>query len=434
MNLGKESETVEFKESLAQLDEGIKSLTAMLNRSNKGIVYYGIKNDGTFSKKIQIGKSTLEDIRTRLIDTCRPRIDAEIQEIYDEEGNVAIKMSAECSDTPYLFKSGYFIRTLTRDEVVDPSTLRLMMLSRDLDLICLQESPIEELTFDTFNAIMHSRGISASNKKGFFKSHLMLTKNNKFNYMAFLLSDQSSQSIKVVTFNGNDRSAMSTRDEFGARCLLQSAYDVLDFVKARNETKVDMSEGIRKETQLFDFEAFREAWLNACVHNRWSERVPPSVFMFDDRMEIVSYGSLPYRLKKAEFYEGESVPVNKGLFDIFILAGLAEQSGLGVPKIVSKYGEDAFKFDDLTVKVTLKFAFTPRMVERRIAQENEAETLTDNQRAVLNFLLENPKATMAEASAILHLSTSSISKATEKLRRLGLLKRNGSKKDGFWSD
>lgn len=434
MALGKENQITEFKESLAQLDEGIKSLTAMLNRDNQGTVYYGVKDDGTFSKKIQIGKSTFEEIRARIIDICRPRIDAKFEEVKDEEGNVAIKMFAEGSDIPYSYKNGYYIRTLSRDEGVDPSTLRLMLLSRDLDLICLQESPMQELTFETFFQIMNARGIKTSNKRGFFRSHLLLTKKDEYNYMAFLLSDQSNQSIKVVTFHGTKKSAMSTRDEFGGCCLLKSAEDVLAFIRARNETKVDMSEGVRKETPLFNFEAFREAWLNACTHNRWSERVPPSVFMFDDRIEIVSYGSLPYKLKKADFFEGESMPVNKGLFDIFILAGYAEQSGRGVPRIVSQYGEDAFKFDDLTVKVTMKFAFLPRMVERRITQEAEAETITANQKAVLDFLLENPKATMAEASEILHLSTSAISKATTKLRRLGLLKRNGSKKDGFWSN
>lgn len=33
MNLGHENETLEFKESLGQLDKGLKSIIAMLNRS-----------------------------------------------------------------------------------------------------------------------------------------------------------------------------------------------------------------------------------------------------------------------------------------------------------------------------------------------------------------------------------------------------------------
>lgn len=41
MNLGKENEQQEFKLGLAQLDKGLKSLSAMLNRQQKGTVYFG---------------------------------------------------------------------------------------------------------------------------------------------------------------------------------------------------------------------------------------------------------------------------------------------------------------------------------------------------------------------------------------------------------
>ena len=57
--------------------------------------------------------------------------------------------------------------------------------------------------------------------------------------------------------------------------------------KAINTTKVDLSEGQRKEILLFLYEAFREAWINACLHNSWVEKVPPAVHIFDNRIEII---------------------------------------------------------------------------------------------------------------------------------------------------
>ena len=56
MNLGQESETVEFKDSLAQLDKGLKSLTAMLNKSGYGEVYFGVEDDGNVIG-FMVGKS-----------------------------------------------------------------------------------------------------------------------------------------------------------------------------------------------------------------------------------------------------------------------------------------------------------------------------------------------------------------------------------------
>lgn len=47
MNFGMESETIEFKKSISELNDGIISLTSMLNKHGEGTLYFGIKNDGT---------------------------------------------------------------------------------------------------------------------------------------------------------------------------------------------------------------------------------------------------------------------------------------------------------------------------------------------------------------------------------------------------
>ncbi len=36
----------------------------------------------------------------------------------------------------------------------------------------------------------------------------------------------------------------------------------------------------RREKKLFNFEAFKEAWVNACVHNKWTDGLPPAVYWF----------------------------------------------------------------------------------------------------------------------------------------------------------
>lgn len=58
------------------------------------------------------------------------------------------------------------------------------------------------------------------------------------------------------------------------------------------------------------------------------------LYMFDDRIEIVSYGGIPFSLSKEGFYRGTSVPVNKRLLTVFMAARYAEQSGHGILTIV----------------------------------------------------------------------------------------------------
>ena len=46
MNIGKESEKIEFKESLSELEAGIRSISSMLNRNKEAILYFGVKDNG----------------------------------------------------------------------------------------------------------------------------------------------------------------------------------------------------------------------------------------------------------------------------------------------------------------------------------------------------------------------------------------------------
>lgn len=45
MNLGIQSEKIEFKKSTSELIEGVISLSAMLNKHGEGTVYFGVKNN-----------------------------------------------------------------------------------------------------------------------------------------------------------------------------------------------------------------------------------------------------------------------------------------------------------------------------------------------------------------------------------------------------
>ena len=62
----------------------------------------------------------------------------------------------------------------------------------------------------------------------------------------------------------------------------------------------------RIETPLFDEDSVREAIINAFVHNDWKNETPPTIFMFDDRFEIFSYGELPYGITQDMIFNGYS--------------------------------------------------------------------------------------------------------------------------------
>ena len=119
-----------------------------------------------------------------------------------------------------------------------------------------------------------------------------------------------------------------------------------NYVNSINQTFVDVTTTQRKERKMFDTEAFEQAWINACVHNKWSESNHPGIYVYSDRLEIESFCGIPSVLTKEKFLRGKTEPVNKELFDIFRACNFAEESGHGVPSVVKAYGEEAYIFSE----------------------------------------------------------------------------------------
>lgn len=431
MNLGIENEFQEFKESLGQLDKGLKSITAMLNRHGKATVYFGVDDNGDVCG-LSIGKDSLMDIRNKIRDKIEPRIYADIAELSDEHNKKYIRVTANGADIPYSYDGRYYIRNVSSDEQASNDILRKMLATSDSDIIRQKSSPKQDLTFKTFFALLSGVGKHPTDTEEFYGNYGMLTREGKFNMNAYLLSDNNDISMKVVVFEGKDKSFMAKRTEYGSKCLLLSMDEIAEYFNSLNITRVDVSGTKRIEINLFDYPSFREAWINACLHNDWNNAIAPSVYLFDDRIEIVSYGGLPYTLTKEGFFNGTSVPVNKSLLLVFIAGGYAEQSGHGVPTIVNKYGREAFSFEDGMLKVTIPLDFERDEVIERQNTEIRRKQLTKNQKAVYDILAKNGRKALQEVADELELSLAGVKKICSKLQEYGLLERSGSKKEGFW--
>ncbi len=243
---------------------------------------------------------------------------------------------------------------------------------------------------------------------------------------AELLSDQNKVPLTAVVFSGTDRTSISIRKDFSGRCLFDELEQVQMFAESINETKVLINGLVRQETQQFEMDAFREAWVNACVHNLWIHGIPPTVQFFSDRVEIISNGSLPYTQTLQEFFDGRSMPVNESLMRVFIAAGISEHTGHGVPIIVKRYGHEAFEITGGAVKVILRYKFEKNSL---MVQEQRPDSEVEE---ILQYLTEDPKLTLSHLSEITGIKRGTLGKLIVDLQSRGLLSREGSKKSGSW--
>ena len=74
MNLGLESEKIEFKKSTSELIEGVISLSSMLNKNGEGTVYFGVKNNGDVIGQKDINESTLRDVSRKISEGIKPQV------------------------------------------------------------------------------------------------------------------------------------------------------------------------------------------------------------------------------------------------------------------------------------------------------------------------------------------------------------------------
>lgn len=432
MNLGTENEATEFVERISELDEGVRSLTAMLNRHSHGTVYFGVDDKGNVIG-MDIGRDTTESIRNHVRSKVLPQIVPEVEEMTSDDGKKYIALRATGSNVPYSYDGRYYIRNVSSDESAGPDVVSQLVMSKGQDPMKSLSSDVQDLTFDELFGMMSSRKLHPVSERGFFRSHGMCDGHGRFNLTAYLLSDQNRITMQVVRFNGCDRSSMSERMNFGGRCLISAMRAVMEYVSSYIVTKVDLSKGERIEHDLFDFESFREAWINACVHNAWWAMLPPSVMIFDDRIEVISYGAIPFPMSYDRFYEGDSRPVNRSLYDMFSLLKLTGQGTNGTPVIVQRYGKEAFNVTDCSLSVTIPFAFEPDYVLARKETARNRMGLDQGQTAVLNYLSRNPEAKLSEAAESTGLSLSMVKKVVTELKGKGLLMNKGTNRRSIWS-
>lgn len=301
------------------------------------------------------------------------------------------------------------------------------------------EAQDQDLSFGRLFTYYAGRGIDLR-RETFAKNLGLLTSDGKYNVLAQLLSDDCRMPVRVSLFTGTTKvSTLYSVREFGNTCLLIALDKVLDYGEVLNVPQADERHRltVREEVPLFDADVFREAVVNAFVHNRWIDGNAPMITVYSDRIEILSRGTLPPGQNLEGFFLGESVPVNRRLSDIFLQLHISERSGRGVPRIVGRYGRDCYEFRENSIVVTIPFdridAAGDNMGDNPAHKAGDIPVrLNETQRRVLEAIRDNPNVTHAQLMASLGLGKTSIQNAVTHLRESGIVERVGSNKTGWW--
>ena len=122
MNLGKETETLEFKKSTGEIREGMVSIASILNKHGVGTLYFGIKPNGDVIGQ-DISESSLRDVSRAVYESIKPQIYPAInEEVLDGRHVIKVEFSGE--NAPYSAGGRYYLRTADEDREVTPEELK----------------------------------------------------------------------------------------------------------------------------------------------------------------------------------------------------------------------------------------------------------------------------------------------------------------------
>ena len=358
-----ETEKTELKQKLT--DSIPKEIVAFLNTEG-GTVYIGVNDNGSVCGVDNLDESLkkiADIIDTQILPDARDFV--ELGTRYINQKHV-IEIKIKKGENLYYIKKygrsaqGCFVRsgstcrsmteeqiTLTHNKYLD-SRIRITEIA----------SGIKNPSFQYLKLLLTEKGITI-NDSTFAQNFHLITKNGEYNRMADLLADKNEVSIKVVRFKGKSKAdGIAMRNEYGNKCLVVAMVQAFEYcADVINATRTKIVKGIRQDKRLFDRDAFREVWFNACLHNNWADGTPPAIYIYTNRMEIISTGGLPQNLTKDDFFRGVSKPVNEELAKLFIRLDLMEQTGYGIPLVTGKYGKQIFEFLDFFLRVTIPFEF-----------------------------------------------------------------------------
>lgn len=208
-------------------------------------------------------------------------------------------------------------------EDLDADTIKLYLMSRFAPVF--KGKQIDELNMKDYSLDQVAQFvIKGSTIERLLKNLRFIRPDGKLTVAAMLLFEKYTQrwlpvmTAKCISFLGNSVGGTQFRDKMHDMeiedNLLHQFRTIMNFF-TRNLRKVQVEKEFNSLGQLeIPYESLTEYVVNAFVHRSLNIKAPIRIFIFEDRVEIHSPGSLPNVLTFEDIKNGTSMPRNMFLF------------------------------------------------------------------------------------------------------------------------
>lgn len=316
-----------------------------------GVILIGVADNGTVTGVANHNR--LKSEVQAIARSAEPPIAVEIESV----GEVLCVTVPGQHSKPYSFGGKFFIREGASSQQMSRSEIREFFFKEGL--IHFDETPCEKFSFDNdLNdevwALFRRRAKIPEEMEpvtALANLHLINRDDRMTNAGAWLLARDIrkfniSGDVACALFLGTDKVRILDR-----RGLNSDVYSMIDETVAYILSKINIEYIIkhvkREERPELPEEALREAVVNALAHRDYLSTANVQVYIFKDRVEIVSPGGLPAGMTEADLGV-KSIPRNPLLFAILHRMEAVEHIGSGIKRIRNlcrEYGVDEPKIE-----------------------------------------------------------------------------------------
>jgi ATP-dependent DNA helicase RecG len=457
--LGEDS-TRQFKANVTN-SESLASEMAAFANSEGGTIFIGVADDGAVP-----GLSREDVVRiNQLIGNAasqhvRSPLTVQTENVRLAEGRIVITLTVPKGiDKPYFDKNGVIWLKCGADKRRVNSKEELRRLFQMSDQFHADELPtkagidkLDKLRFRDFLRDFYKQDYpdSPAELTRLLQNMDLATDEGKLNLAGVLLFAERPEwikpqfVIKAIRYPGNDIHVSDYIDTEDFSGPMRKVFDdSLAFVM-RNLHKVQAGRGVNAPgTPEIPEAVFEELLVNALIHRDYLVSATIRLFIFDNRIEIISPGHLPNNLTVEKIRAGIS-NIRNPILVSFVAKGLLPYHGLGsgIKRALEKWQGIDFTDDreGCLFTATVHRKEIAGAVERIGLSETPGKTpgtmsgKTSGKTSgkILNAIRQNGEITIPELALLIGVTERSIERNIRQLQSADRLRRVGPAKGGHW--
>ena len=444
INLGKETETLEFKKTTGEMKEAMVSIAAILNKHGVGTLYFGVKPNGDATGQ-DVSESSLRDVSRAVYESIKPQIYSVIkEEVLDGMHMIKVEFSGE--SVPYSAAGRYYLRTADEDREVTPEELRLFFGSnkhRGKWEKEPSEVTVKQIDQGAIKAFWQ-KAVSVGrlpdgrytcpvilNRFGLVKDGFLTNAGN------LLFSNTHPVTLKAGIFATDEKLTFLDLKLFEDNIfnLLKIAED---YILRNIRWKTEITGLERQEMPEIPVAVIREVLANGFAHSVYNERTSHEICIHPGKVTFYSPGNYASDHKPEEYvkYNLESEIRNPSIAKILFLSKAIEQFGSGFKRIDSLCRDAKIKYSyeksDNGFKMII---YRPKIISDTPDVTYDVtyeEKLSTTEHAVLAILKQNPEISREEIAERVSKTVRTVQRALVTLTANGYIRRVGAKKNSTW--